>query len=126
MCASASTGQGVDHSPEEGGPAGRPSSLTSEPRLGYGVQFPHLQTATTMAHRKGGKRSRKTHGAGLGPQPPVLLEWGPEGKARLQQREMGQWTFLGEGKEGARRTFSGKHEKHGSFSSIEMQAAVWE
>ena len=36
--------------------------------------------------------------------PPVLREWGPEGKARLQQREMGRWTFLGEGKEGARST----------------------
>lgn len=57
---------------------------------------------------------------------PVLREWGPEGKACLRQREMGRWTFLGEGKEGARSSFPGKHEEHGSFSSMEMQAAVWE
>lgn len=58
--------------------------------------------------------------------PPVLREWGPEGKTRLQQREMGRWPFLGEGKEGARSTFPGKHEERGSFSLMEMQAAVWE
>lgn len=56
----------------------------------------------------------------------MLREWGPEGKACLRQREIGRWTFLGEGKEGARSSFPGKHEEHGSFSSMGMQAAVWE
>lgn len=99
-------------------PTGRASPLTSESRLSCGIQ-PHLQTGNTMAHREWeGKRSCIVR------PPPVLREWGPEGKACLRQRAMGRWTVRGEGKEGARSSFPGKHEEHGSFRLNGDEAAV--